>query len=581
MSQFSTVDPIIPYLGQKRASNSLPPALRSVSATREEDSRVQTASRSGIRFKDFQERGLISQETVDIIPFEYCTRVQAETLGPILEGCDIACQDWDRKNYRLHAAAIERLLKQRTAPDRHHVSILVLSPTRELAQQIAKESVSIVAGRRSVEVQCVVGGTNMRAEAARFDKNRIDILVATPGRLIDHIQNSNLGPRFKFLQCLVLDGQSLYTKCLGSCSKWIWTSEADRLLDQGFMAAIQTILGSLPDRNTRPRQTLLFSATLPKEVQRLSSAALLPTYRYISTISETEQSTHEHVKQEVAVVNSANILTAAMSLLHDALSASNTSKIIAFLPTARETGLFAELFANIMGYRNTKVPIFEVHSRKSQSARTKATDGFRSVNHGILFSSDVTARGIDIPGVTAVVQIGLPMDSDQYIHRLGRTARAGNEGRGILLLSNEETFFMKKKVMQELPIKPLHNPDVISSPILASWKAYVAKGLNNIDDDIKAQAYVAWMGFRRSFAKDLNWSSEELVRQGNNYALDVLLYRGEGTGKPPPIFSTVVGKMGLKEVRNLLNVVPDDRRKGGPDRRHGKSGRRHGFEVTK
>ncbi|KAF9515985.1 hypothetical protein BS47DRAFT_710021 [Hydnum rufescens UP504] len=168
--------------------------------------------------------------------------------------------------------AIERLLKQRTAPDRHHVSILVLSPTRELAQHIAKESVSIVAGRRSIEVQCVVGGTNMQTEAARFDKNRIDILVATPDRLIDHIRDSNLGPRFKFLQCLVLD-------------------EADRLLDQGFMPAIQTILGSLPDRNTRPRQTLLFSATLPEKVKMLSSAALLPTYRYISTISETEQST--------------------------------------------------------------------------------------------------------------------------------------------------------------------------------------------------------------------------------------------------------------------------------------------------
>jgi ATP-dependent RNA helicase MSS116 len=183
------------------------------------------------------------------------------------------------------------------SPAQNGVSVLVLSPTRELAMQIADAARGLLKGRGGDwGVQCVVGGTNMSTDQKNLANKRADVLIATPGRLIDLLQNGNLGPKLAQLRCLVLD-------------------EADRLLDAGFRNELLKIMQALPDRNRTPRQTLLFSATIPKEVHTIASLALLPSHKFITTLTEADNNTHEHVEQFSVVVPPSDILAATLELI--------------------------------------------------------------------------------------------------------------------------------------------------------------------------------------------------------------------------------------------------------------------------
>lgn len=191
------------------------------------------------------------------------------------------------------------------------------------------------------------------------------------------------------------------------------------------------IIDSLPDRRTVPRQTLLFSATVPQQVHQIASLALLPNHSFISTISEADTNTHAHVPQHSLIAPLNDVFPMALAAIQSEMATHGAkTKIMAFLPTARATGLAAALFKRLntgLEVRlfnfsvDTKlilpVQISEIHSRKSQSQRNAAAEAFKVAQSGILFSSDVTARGMDFPHVTTVVQIGLPANAEQYIHR--------------------------------------------------------------------------------------------------------------------------------------------------------------------
>ncbi|KAK4689976.1 hypothetical protein P7C73_g113, partial [Tremellales sp. Uapishka_1] len=498
--------------------------------------------------KKFREFEGLSDELLRNLPFERCTEVQEATLPTILAQHDLLAQakTGTGKTLAFLVPSIQRLLSLQKAPAQGFTSILVLSPTRELALQIGEAAEGLLGGQGGkYGVKCVVGGTNMDRDVRDLKTQRADIVVATPGRLVDLLQNGGIKPRFSQL---ILD-------------------EADRLLDAGFRRELLQILESLPDRNQVARQTLLFSATIPKEVHTIASLALSPAHKFITTLTEEDVNVHEHVMQESLIVPGGDILPATLEVLlreEEKGKSGGGFKVMVFLPTARAAGLFHDLFTALP----ISFPVWEIHSRMSQSKRVKATDSFRAAERGVLFSSDVTARGIDVKGVTAVVQVGLPSSAEQYVHRLGRTARAGASGHGVIVLAEYEAFFLRNREMQTFN---LHS--YASTVIAERSRVMIDAGLQNVSDESKGQAYQAWIGYYNSNLRALKWSQADLVRNANDYAKTALHYQGAGSQdwKPPGLFAKTVGKMGLKGVPGL-NIVKETPTPGQGGGRGGRQG---------
>ena len=473
----------------------------------------------------------LSQPTMraidDVFGYTHATAVQDQTLPPILKGLDVLARakTGSGKTIAFLVPSIETLLRS-TAPRQGDVSVLVLSPTRELASQIHEESLKLLKFHQ-LKSQVVFGGTNIKSERSRMNSQRCDFLVATPGRLIDHFETSGLQPRCQNLKVLVLD-------------------EADQLLEMGFKPSIDKILGFIP----RQRQTLLFSATVPNQVKQIAANALRPGYAYVDCVGEEDSATNTQVTQWLTMAPLDDHLPLLVQLvnMHQAQNPVE-HKVICFFPTARATQLAAELFQAL------GKPVTEIHSRKSQGHRTKAADAFRESKCGVMMSSDVSARGLDYPDVTLVVQVGLPSSKEQYIHRLGRTARAGKTGEGLLLLAPHEEFFTRQ--LKDLPINPAPasvDPDVLNA---------VNNALRRVDVRTKEQAYVAWLGFYNSSTGKMGWDKKRLVDEGNRYALEVLQCPGL-----PGILKKTVGMMGLKGVPglNLVSELPGQGGRGGGGR---------------
>ncbi|PPR06385.1 hypothetical protein CVT26_004646 [Gymnopilus dilepis] len=465
----------------------------------------------------FADAPISQQSKAGLNKFEFMTDVQAATLESALSGRDLLVQarTGTGKTIAFLLPAIERLLN---VPRRQGISILVLSPTRELALQIEKEAETLLS-HHQFKVQHAIGGTNQTTESKRLLQSPCDILIATPGRLLDHLRSSTLPQRFSSLKTIVYD-------------------EADRLLDQGFKKDLEAISSFLPPKATR--QALLFSATVGDEIKKIAAGALRPGYSFITTLLEDEVNAHEHVEQTCVVVPQKDFLQTTIDILKQDLQEHPTSsKCMVFFPTARQVSLAAEVLSQISGLP----PILEIHSRKSQPARIKAAEQFKTSKSAVLLSSDVAARGVDFPGVTLVLQVGLPASGEQYIHRLGRTARAGAAGRGILVLSPEEKMFLRKADVAALGIREVPAPpSTTSSPSLP-------EALSKVSQDTKAQSYRAFLGYYNTYAKQLRMSKEELVEFAWRYAVDALGW--PETQLPPPLEPKTVGKMNLKGVKGL------------------------------
>ena len=302
---------------------------------------------------------------------------------------------------------------------------LIISPTRELAEQLAEEARK-VAARTGVIVETAVGGTRKNVGLARIHRFGCDVLIGTPGRLSDLL---SMGPEFGIdmpdLGTLVLD-------------------EADRLLDDGFWPEIRNILSYLPEREDVDRQTLLFSATAPAEVMDVVRDSLKPGYKFIKTVRDDEVPTHMKVPQKVVWMNGfenalPTVLDIAKTYMRDQ-SQTQPFKAIVYFNTTAEVELAEELFSNLvvspeLGYPlGRRLQIYGLQSRLTQAKRTMNSDGFRKASSAILFSSSLTARGMDFPNVTHVIQVGLPRTRPDYIHRIGRTGRADKSGQAWLLL---------------------------------------------------------------------------------------------------------------------------------------------------
>jgi ATP-dependent RNA helicase MSS116 len=193
-----------------------------------------------------------------------------------------------------------------------------------------------------------------------------------------------------------------------------------------------------------------------------------------------------------------------------------------------------------------KTQVFELHSRLSQPARTRITAAFKDAENGVLFASDVVGRGIDFPNVSSVIQVGLPSDKDQYVHRVGRTARAGKDGRAVIILTSAESFFLH--VNKDLTINSYPSEATIansSSPSTVANQAAITEAMLQLPEDPKESAYRAFLGYNKSFVKKLRLDNPGLVAMANRYALSM------GLPEPPMLEARLIGKMGLKGVPGL------------------------------
>ncbi|KAK1528152.1 DEAD/DEAH box helicase [Colletotrichum paranaense] len=488
------------------------------------------------RFADMVgvDQSLVQAITQDL-KFDHMMPVQAATLGELLPpkrgDCLVQAKTGTGKTIAFLLPAIQTLITNNRGRGAG-ISLLVISPTRELAMQIAKEAEALLQRLKQYRVCIAIGGTNKDREEKQI-LNGCDILIATPGRLIDHMSNEYIKDAFRHLDTLVLD-------------------EADRLLDMGFMPALKDIVRALPDKTKTNRQGMLFSATIASHVEQVAGLVLSQGYKFISTIPAGEANTHERVPQHLIKVPTFAAVAPAMvgAIREEAAHVGpETFKAIIFAPTAALADFYGDVLSNVPGMPPTAV----LHSRISQSKRTKTTNDYRDSKSGILVATDVIARGMDFPGVTSVFQVGIPADKESYIHRLGRTARAGAEGRGIFIVAEVEGFF-PQWTLKEITFQP-------RPADLSSAEAVYDIAEQRIDEAQKAKIYQAWLGYYKNWMKPLKWDKDQLVAEGNTFARDAL-----ACPETPAIQKSTIGKMGLRGTRGLV-VIPD-----APKSRHGHRG---------
>ncbi|OJA20005.1 hypothetical protein AZE42_05870 [Rhizopogon vesiculosus] len=392
-------------------------------------------------------------------------------LIPAIEARMNAIEAWGKQAVRDAGLASDKHMEGRARRQftREHVGALIISPTRELATQIANTAVELTHHHKDFEVRLFYGGGSKRIQMRDFMKGRRDIVVATPGRLRDLLQS-----------------EPEVAKGVGKC-KMVIFDEADTLLDMGFRDDIDAIMSYLPPPSER--QTFLFSATLSRTVRQIAKAVLPQEYKFIDVVPETDSPVHAHVPQYHTVLSSASqqIPHLLRLLAHDQLTNPGKSKVLLFLPTTRMTQLFTtftrELAKTVLpAGANTKV--YEIHSKRTQDSRAAASDAFRSDKSGasILVSSDVSARGVDYPGVTRVIQVGIPAATEQYIHRVGRTGRGGSTtGRGDLVLLPWEIGFLSWQ-LNEVPLKPITSDELARQvqDLAAQYDADPSAAFNNV-----------------------------------------------------------------------------------------------------
>ena len=348
----------------------------------------------------FKNLGLSDEllNTIQKEGYSESTPVQERAIPLINKGMDIlaGAQTGTGKTAAFALPILNRL--QQSKSNKRKVRALILTPTRELAAQVNNSfrTYGIALPFKTIEI---FGGVSMRPQKSKLKKG-VDIVVATPGRLLDHLSQNTID--LSGVEVFVLD-------------------EADRMLDMGFKRDIEKVIKQLPER----RQNLLFSATFPKEIQKLASR-LLNSPKKIQVASEN--STAEKVKQTVYPVDQSR----KRELLIHSIKENNWFQVLVFIKTKRAADKLTRQL-NKKGILSDTI-----HGNKTQAARSKALEGFKKGKVQVLVATDVAARGIDIDLLPVVINFNLPMVAEDYIHRIGRTARAGKEGEAISLVCAEE-----------------------------------------------------------------------------------------------------------------------------------------------
>ncbi len=343
------------------------------------------------------------------------TEVQQRAIPPALEGRDlmVSSSTGSGKTASFVLPALTRILAARNDPERRREKgqtagprVLVLAPTRELAMQVAKAASNYGRHVRGLRVATVVGGVPYGAQLKAL-RGPLDILIATPGRLMDHMQSGQAV--LSNVEMLVLD-------------------EADRMLDMGFIDDIQFIAQAIPAQ----RQTVMYSATFAGHVGGLARSLLRDPLR-VDVASHTD--THADIEQRL---HWADDLQHKNALLDHILTERAVDQALVFTSTQRDADWLADRLAD-MGHA-----VASLHGGMPQGRRNRVLQGLRTRELRVLVATDVAARGIDVPTISHVINYGLPMKAEDYVHRIGRTGRAGRSGLAITLAERRDAQMVQR-----------------------------------------------------------------------------------------------------------------------------------------
>lgn len=331
------------------------------------------------------------------------TEIQHTAIPHILKGNDIiGCAQTGTGKTAAFAMPILQLLKKHT-PEHKEIRTLILTPTRELALQI-EENFKVYSKYLPLSQLSIFGGVSQGGQLAAL-KKRVDILIATPGRLLDLVSQQHID--LSKIEILVLD-------------------EADRMLDMGFVNDVKKILSKIPQK----RQTLFFSATMPIAIRKFAETMLNnPVEIKVTPVSSTAQT----IEQSVYFVEKKEKTDLLINLLED------HSILRSLVFTRTKHG--ADRLVRQLG--STGIIAAAIHGNKSQNARNKALDDFKNSKIRVLVATDIAARGIDIDELPHVVNYELPNIPETYVHRIGRTGRAGSEGKAVSFCDEEERTDLK------------------------------------------------------------------------------------------------------------------------------------------
>ena len=332
--------------------------------------------------------------------YETPTPIQAQAIPPLLKGHDLLgiAQTGTGKTAAFSLPIINYLVKNPQQVRSSFPRVLILAPTRELASQIL-ENIRFYSKSLNLSSAVIFGGVGQASQVNAL-RSGLDILVATPGRLLDLMNQGHV--KLSKVDVFVLD-------------------EADRMLDMGFIHDVKKVIAVLPEK----KQTLLFSATMPGEIASLANKILKSPVKVEVTPPST---TVERIDQKVILCRKAD----KYQLLRKIITSEEMNLVLVFTRTKHGANRIVEYLEKY------QIPSAAIHGNKSQSAREAALANFKSGKIKVLIATDIAARGIDVQGVTHVINYDLPVDAESYVHRIGRTARAGKEGDAISFCDETE-----------------------------------------------------------------------------------------------------------------------------------------------
>ncbi|KAJ1890435.1 hypothetical protein LPJ66_007481 [Kickxella alabastrina] len=493
-----------------------------------------------------------------VMGFKTASKVQDQIISrlPIEGDIMVKAKTGTGKTMAFLIPAIETLLSEYAKdPERakkgRAVGCLIVSPTRELAKQIATEAERLVKFH-GWNVQSLIGGERPREQLERLKYARSDIVIGTPGRILDFMDNQ---PTFSQL---------------AEKTKLLIFDEADVLLQMGFRKEVDEIVKRAPS----DRQTFLVSATLDRKVRDLAPTVFERGFDLIDCVDKGETNTHDHVKQEYVEAEHSQHFPLICDIIQSHIDKNKAedrgSKIVIFLPTVKCADMYAQLLRSLMrkgsspqanrsfggrgkfdnrrggagagAFGSADSEIIDVsvlHGKISQESRTRRSDSFRKFpvtigNTSILVTTDVSARGVDYPNVSMVLQVGVPSERDAYVHRLGRTGRAGKSGEGVILLAPVEMGFLK--CLNNVPIT---KSEKYTSEYLQQISKFGSEGLQrfssrweaavtNMDQEIVQGAFLSLVAFYQAHAEMIGGPRGKEIVEGSNSILEIF-----GTEQPP------------------------------------------------
>ncbi|SPO30744.1 probable HCA4 - can suppress the U14 snoRNA rRNA processing function [Ustilago trichophora] len=388
------------------------------------------------------------------------TDIQAKSLPLSLKGKDVlgAARTGSGKTLAFLIPVLEILYRRKWGPS-DGLGALVISPTRELAIQIF-EVLRKIGPYHTFSAGLVIGGKDLKQEKDRL--SRMNILVATPGRLLQHMDQT-LGFDTSNLQVLVLD-------------------EADRILDMGFSRTLNAIVENLP----RDRQTMLFSATQTKRVKDLARLSLQDPEYVAVRDPDNESSTPKGLEQHYMLVE----LEKKLDLLFSFIRTHTKCKALVFMSSCRQVQFVHETFCKL----RPGVSLMALHGKQKQAKRLQIFTQFTKTQHALLFATDIAARGLDFPAVDWVIQLDVPEDVDTYIHRVGRTARYTAKGNSLLfVLPSEEKGILEALATKNIPIGRIKPKESKTQSIQNQLQAFAFQ-----EPQIKHLAQKAFVSYVRS-----------------------------------------------------------------------------------